>query len=124
MLSHLSFGVTDLARSAAFYDSALAALGYARVWSSGAAGIGYGPAGGGDKLAIFARPDGARAPGEGFHLAFAAPDRTAVDRFHAAALGLGGRDLGTPGLRPHYGTTYYAAFVADPDGYKLEAVHQ
>ncbi len=123
MLSHLSFGVNDLDAAAAFYDAALAPLGIVRVWTS-PRGVGYGPPGGNDKLALFAEAGAARAPGEGFHLAFAAPDREAVDRFHRAALAMGGADLGQPGLRLHYGPTYYAAFVADLDGYKLEAVHQ
>jgi catechol 2,3-dioxygenase-like lactoylglutathione lyase family enzyme len=64
------------------------------------------------------------APGPGFHLAFDAASRASVDRFHAAALAAGGTDEGGPGPRPHYGATYYAAFVRDPDGHKLEAVHQ
>ena len=105
MLSHLSFGVNDLERSAAFYDAVFAPLGIVRLWSS-PKGVGYGP------------------PGEGFHLAFEAPARGAVDDFHAAALAHGGHDLGAPGPRAHYGPDYYAAFVADPDGHKLEAVHQ
>lgn len=66
----------------------------------------------------------ARPPGPGFHLAFDAPDHAAVDAFHAAGLAAGGRDNGQPGLRPHYGATYYAAFLIDPDGHHLEAVHQ
>jgi catechol 2,3-dioxygenase-like lactoylglutathione lyase family enzyme len=123
MLGHLSFGVGDLARSAEFYDRVLAALGYVRVWSN-LRGVGFGEKGGEDKLALFAQPKRGRPPGPGFHLAFTAPSRGAVDMFHAAALGAGGRDCGAPGPRPHYGTTYYAAFVLDPDGYKLEAVHQ
>lgn len=123
MLGHLSFGVNDLRRSGAFYDGVLAALGYVRVWADADA-IGYGESGQNDKFALFARPGEAAAPGAGFHLAFAAPSRSAVDEFHAAALLLGGQDLGAPGLRTHYAPTYYAAFVADPDGYKLEAVHQ
>ena len=122
MLGHLSFGVADLARSTRFYDAALTALGYARVWTSDH-GVGYGAQGGEDKLALFPRPD-ALAPGDGFHLAFDAPSREAVDLFHAAAVAAGGTDDGAPGLRPHYGQTYYAAFVIDLDGYKLEAVHQ
>ena len=81
MLGHLSFGVADLARSTGFYDAALTALGYARVWTSDH-GVGYGARGGEDKLALFPRPD-ALAPGDGFHLAFDAPSREAVDRFHA-----------------------------------------
>lgn len=123
MLGHISFGVNDLAKSTVFYDAALAELGYMRVWS-GPTGVGYGRAGQNDKLALFARPGKAAPPGEGFHLALIAPSRAAVDRFHAAALNAGGRDLGAPGARPNYGPAYYAAFVADPDGYKLEAVHQ
>ena len=123
MLSHLSFGVADLARAAAFYDGVLETLGYVRVWGD-ADGVGYGEAGGNDKLALFARLGHASPPGAGFHLAFAAPSRASVDAFHAAALRLGGRDQGAPGTRPHYGPSYYAAFVSDPDGHKLEAVHQ
>ena len=122
MLHHFSLGVSDLERSAAFYDAALAALGYVRVWRDATA-IGYGVAGGGDKLAIKLQPQGgALAAGPGFHVAFAAPSRDAVAQFHAAALRHGGRDNGAPGLRPHYGVSYYAAFVVDPDGHRLEAV--
>lgn len=127
MLHHLSFGVSDIERATAFYDAVLAPLGYARVWSDlrpGEAGqaVGYGVPGGGDRLALKLRPDGQRPPGPGFHLAFAAPDRAAVVRFHEVALRHGGRDNGAPGLRPHYGPHYYAAFVVDPDGYAIEAV--
>lgn len=123
MLGHLSFGVHDLARAAAFYDAILEPLGYVRVWTSPHA-VGFGPPGGGDKLALFAKPDQVVAPGPGFHLAFAAPSREAVDAFHAAALAAGAFDEGKPGVRLHYSSTYYAAFVRDIDGYKLEAVHQ
>lgn len=123
MLGHLSFGVQDLARAAAFYDAVMAPIGWIRVWDS-PKGVGYGPPGKGDKLALFPRPGQVVAPGAGFHLAFDAPDRAAVDAFHAAAMAHGGRDIGMPGLREHYGPTYYAAFVIDPDGYKIEAVHQ
>ena len=127
MLHHASLGFSDIERSAAFYDAALAALGYVRVWDDirpGQTGqaIGYGLPGGGDKLAIKHRPDGQRPPGPGFHLAFAAPSRQAVDEFHSAAIAHGGRDNGRPGLRPDYGEHYYAAFVVDPDGHALEAV--
>lgn len=123
MLGHLSFGVEDLERATAFYDAVLAPLGFARVWTSEKA-VGYGPPGKGDKLALFARPGQVVAPGAGFHLAFDAPDRAAVDAFHAAALNHGGKDEGAPGLRARYSPTYYAAFLVDPDGYKIEAVHQ
>ena len=123
MLGHLSFGVERLDRALRFYDATLMPLGFVRVWTS-QTGAGYGAPGGNDRLALFARPGAARAPGAGFHLAFDAPDRAAVDAFHAAALKAGGSDDGAPGPRPHYSPTYYAAFVVDPDGHKLEAVHQ
>lgn len=123
MLSHLSLGVRDLERAAAFYDAALAPLGVVRVWSFDDA-IGYGLPGGQDKLALWRHPDAEQlAAGPGFHLCFAAPSQEAVAAFHAAALEHGGTDEGGPGLRPHYGETYYAAFVRDPDGHKLEAKH-
>lgn len=120
MLHHVSFGVSNLERSAAFYDAALSALGYVQVWGDATA-IGYGFPGGGDKLAIKLR-GGVAAPGPGFHLAFAAPSHEAVAQFHAAAIRNGGTDNGAPGFRPEYGDHYYAAFVIDPDGYCIEAV--
>jgi catechol 2,3-dioxygenase-like lactoylglutathione lyase family enzyme len=123
MLGHLSFGVADLARAAAFYDAVLAPLGYVRVWAN-ERGAGFGEPGGSDRLALFARGPDASPPGPGFHLAFDAPDPAAVDAFHAAALAAGGEDAGPPGPRPRYGPNYYAAFVLDPDGHKLEAVWQ
>jgi catechol 2,3-dioxygenase-like lactoylglutathione lyase family enzyme len=121
MLHHLSFAVSDLERSAAFYDAALETLGYVRVWTAPDA-VGYGLTGGCDQFAIKARRENVTAPGPGFHLAFTAPSRAAVDRFHETALRHGGRDNGAPGLRPQYGPTYYAAFVIDPDGYRIEAL--
>lgn len=123
MLSHLSLGVEDLERATAFYEAALAPLGVVCVWRN-PRGSGFGPPGGEDRLALFHRPGEARAPGAGFHLCFSAPSRAAVDAFHAAALAAGGSDAGAPGLRPHYGADYYAAFVVDPDGHKLEAKHE
>lgn len=121
MLGHVSFGVKDLARARAFYDAVLAPFGWVRLWDG--EGLGYGPPSGGEKLNLF-QADDARPPGPGFHLAFDAPDRAAVDAFHAAALAHGGGDNGPPGLRPHYGSDYYAAFVVDPDGHRLEAMRQ
>lgn len=121
MLHHVSFAVVDLPRSAAFYDAALAALGYVRVWTDETA-IGYGHPGGGDRFAIKLRGKEVAVPGPGFHLAFSAQNRDAVAAFHRAALAHGGTDNGPPGLRPHYGLDYYAAFVLDPDGYRIEAV--
>lgn len=121
MLHHLSFGVSDLVRSAAFYDATLCKLGYVRVWADETA-VGYGYLGGDDKFAIKLRPTKIVVPGPGFHMAFSAPSREAVSRVHEEALRHGGMDNGTPGLRPHYGEHYYAAFVVDPDGYRIEAV--
>ena len=63
-----------------------------------------------------------RTPIAGTHLCFRAPNRAAVDAFHAAALATGGRDDGSPGLRPRYHANYYGAFVLDPDGHRIEAV--
>lgn len=122
MLGHISFGVSDLARSTVFYDATMSALGYARVFT-GPHAVGYGRAGEDDRLLLIAKPGPIVPPGDGFHLAFAAPSRDAVGAFHVAALLNGGADEGAPGLRPHYGANYYAAFVRDPDGYKLEAKH-
>jgi len=121
MLHHVSFGVSNLERSAAFYDAVLSALGYVRVWADSSA-VGYGLAQGQDLFAVKLRAGDATAPGPGFHFAFAAPSREAVARFHAEALAHGGLDNGAPGLRPAYGPDYFAAFVIDPDGYRIEAV--
>lgn len=121
MLDHVSLSVAELARAGAFYDAALGALGYVRVWTAEAA-LGYGPPGGGDKLALKTRGGGQPQAAAGFHLAFTAQDTSAVDAFHSAALATGGSDEGAPGWRPHYGEGYYAAFVVDPDGHRVEAV--
>jgi len=122
-LGHLSFGVTDLARSLAFYDATLSALGFMRVWTTDR-GAGYGnPGFDTEFFAIFAKPD-AKPPGPGFHLAFDAASPEAVNRFFEAGSRTGGQDNGAPGLRLQYSPTYYAAFLLDPDGYRLEAVHQ
>lgn len=122
MIDHISIGVSDIERAAAFYDAVLDALGYVRLFAN-PRGVGYGTPGAKDEaFAILAAGGEARSPGAGCHVAFAAPDREAVARFHAAALRAGGTDEGEPGLRPHYGAGYYAAFVRDLDGYRLEAV--
>ncbi len=123
MLGHLSFGVRDLARASAFYDAVLLSLGWVRLWDGGDRGVGYGPPDGGEKLNLFSHAD-AVPPGPGFHLAFDAPSRARVDAFHAAALENGGLDRGPPGIRSSYGPSYYACFVSDLDGHRLEAVHQ
>jgi catechol 2,3-dioxygenase-like lactoylglutathione lyase family enzyme len=121
MLHHVSLPVVDIERAAALYDAALAALGYRRVLDApGFAG--YGVEDGRDKLALKQTAQ-SEAAGPGFHLALAAPSRAAVDAFHAAALRHGATDNGPPGLRPHYGPSYYAAFIIDLDGHRIEAVH-
>ncbi len=119
MLDHVSLGVGDFAASAAFYDAALAPIGYRRMAEFGPA-IGYG-----SKFPCFWIYDaGAEASVmSGFHIALLAPDRSSVDAFHVAALAHGGRDDGAPGLRPQYHEHYYAAFVIDPAGHKIEVVH-
>jgi catechol 2,3-dioxygenase-like lactoylglutathione lyase family enzyme len=121
MLHHLSFAVSDLRRSGTFYDATLGVLDYVRVWEDETA-IGYGLPGGGDKFAIKLRRTGVVAPPEGFHVAFAAPSRQAVSAFYQKAMESGGTDNGGAGLHPEYGENYFAAFVIDPDGYRIEAV--
>ncbi len=124
MIDHVSLGVADLARSRAFYDAALAPLGYRRLFSLDEAS-GYGAALGGP-LKEQALPFwiGQETAGVGLsgHVCFAAADRAGVDGFYREALGAGGRDNGAPGLRPIYHPNYYAAFVIDPDGHRIEAV--
>lgn len=124
MIDHIGFPVSDYARSKAFYEKALAPLGYSIVMEvtadqteSGAPACGFGRDG---------KPDfwiGGEGGLEGIlHAAIVAESRAAVDAFHQAALAAGGRDNGAPGLRPHYHPSYYGAFVFDPDGHNIEAV--
>lgn len=120
MLHRVSFAIAGLAHSTAFYDAVLATLGYRRVWASDTA-AGYGIEDENDLFALKLRAQ-VQPPPSSFHLAFAAPSRVAVEAFHGAALEHGAKDRGRPGLRPHYGGNYYAAFVDDPDGYWIEAV--
>lgn len=133
MIEHMSIGVSDYARSLAFYDAVLAPLGFVRVSShiepEGESAC-WGPPGeepspegtpGAAPFWIQHRADSITPP-PGFHLGFMAPNRAAVRAFHAAGLAAGGGDAGAPGLRPHYGEGYYAAFLLDPDGWKIEAV--
>ncbi|HEY6460598.1 MAG TPA: VOC family protein [Polyangiaceae bacterium] len=122
MIDHVSLGVADLARAGRFYDAVLAPLGYVRVLTHARA-LGYGPPGARDEaFAVLAAPGGGPLAAAGTHVAFRAPRRDAVDTFHAIALASGGVDEGGPGLRPAYGPGYYAAFVLDPDGHRIEAV--
>jgi catechol 2,3-dioxygenase-like lactoylglutathione lyase family enzyme len=121
MLHHISIGVKNLMLAGSFYDAALHALGFRRVFEHDTA-IGYGLIDDKDILCLKLRAEGAMPPGDGFHIAFAAPSRIAVDNFHRNAQRVGGSDNGEPGLRPDYGANYYAAFLIDPDGHRIEAV--
>jgi catechol 2,3-dioxygenase-like lactoylglutathione lyase family enzyme len=121
MLHHVSFPVANLPAAKALYAAALGALGY-RLVADLADFAGFGVQDGEDIFALKQQPK-AQAAGPGFHLAFAAASRQAVDQFHANALAHGGRDNGAPGLRPHYGPSYYAGFIIDLDGHHIEAVH-
>ncbi len=111
----MSLPVRDLERSRAFFEGALAPLG-AAVQMEYEGGCGIGLPG---QPALWLHQG---EPPPSLHLAFVAPDRTAVDAFYQAALARGGRDNGPPGLRAQYAPDYYAAFVFDPDGHNLEAV--
>ena len=124
MLDHVSLGITDIDRSRRFYDAVLRPLGLVRIVDFGEGrGSDYGAAAGavGVEFTITHEID-VRTPIPGAHVCFRAPDRAAVDVFHAAALASGGRDDGAPGLRPQYHSHYYGAFVLDPDGHRIEAV--
>jgi catechol 2,3-dioxygenase-like lactoylglutathione lyase family enzyme len=111
LLDHVHLRVADLEASKRFYRAVLASLGR----DLGGEGPGYFSA---DEL--FVSDDG--APTERVHLAFQAPNRETVQRFHEAALAAGGRDNGAPGER-HYHPGYFAAYVLDPDGNNVEAVN-
>ena len=126
-IDHVDIRVSDIEASRAFYEAALAPLGW-RVSS-----VEDDPAGG--REIAFARADETRFalhsptehPGQdtvtiGAHIAFQASGLDALEAFHGAALAHGGRDIGRPGRRPHYSANYYGAFVLDPDGNNIEAV--
>jgi catechol 2,3-dioxygenase-like lactoylglutathione lyase family enzyme len=116
MYDHIGLKVKDIDASVRFYQAALAALGHVLA-SSDETGAGFGPPGAPALWLYHAQDAGSAA-----HIAFRAPDRVAVDRFHADGLKAGGRDHGRPGLRADYAPTYYAAFLLDPDGNNVEAV--
>jgi catechol 2,3-dioxygenase-like lactoylglutathione lyase family enzyme len=127
MIDHTGITVSDLGRSRAFYERALAPLGY-RVVREKAGAVGFGdPAAmerGGDPHGDFWLSEAPPAVPR-LHFAFTAGDHATVDAFYAAALAAGGADNGPPGFRPKYHEGYYAAYVLDPDGYNIEAVcHQ
>jgi catechol 2,3-dioxygenase-like lactoylglutathione lyase family enzyme len=117
MIDHLGFEVADLDRSARFYDAVFFALGGRRMLDS-EAGIAYGINDPVFWIVVRGRPPG---PGYG-HVALRASGKVAVDAAHAAGLRCGGADDGAPGPRPQYGRRYYAGYLTDPDGLRVEVV--
>lgn len=119
MINHVSIGVTDIAKAKRFYDAALEPLGF-KCLSEGETSLGYGR----DEVSWWISVSAAPVPpdpGSGLHFCFNADSRNAVTLFHKAGLQAGGRDNGAPGVRADYGDNYFAAFIIDPDGYRLEA---
>jgi catechol 2,3-dioxygenase-like lactoylglutathione lyase family enzyme len=124
LLDHISISVRDLRRSARFYDCVMATLGAEKVYQRKDA-IGYGQRNRADDdshsyLSIY-ESDGANADRRR-HWCFRAQSAEQVRAFHAAGIAAGGRDAGAPGLRPDYHAAYYAAFLEDPEGNRVEAV--
>jgi catechol 2,3-dioxygenase-like lactoylglutathione lyase family enzyme len=117
VFDHVALEVADLARSAAFYDAVFFALGVRRAFESAGA-IAWG-----DNRPAFWVVARGRGPAPEFgHVALRAVGAAAVDAAHAAGLAHGGRDEGPPGPRPQYGPRYYAAYLRDPDGLRIEVV--
>ena len=120
MIDHVSIPVRDLAAATRFYDAVLAPLCMTKL-EARTATVGYGKKY--PEFWINRRDDMTAAPaGSGAHVCFRAREPAAVDAFHAAALQAGGDSDGAPGLRPQHGEGYYAAFIRDPDGNRIEAV--
>ncbi|GAA0576940.1 VOC family protein [Caenispirillum bisanense] len=124
MLDHISVTVSDMARATAFWDAVMAALGQPCVGRSDD-WAGYGLRADADHpqrcyMSLFLAAGGVTADRR--HWCFKAPSRAAVDASHPAGVAHGGRCDGPPGLRPHYHPGYYAAFLCDPDGNRIEAV--
>jgi catechol 2,3-dioxygenase-like lactoylglutathione lyase family enzyme len=120
VIDHVTVGVSDLTRSRAFYTRALLPLGFSDLGGMRDLPVVFF---GLEEASDFAIST-AYKTGAPVHVAFAADRREQVDAFHTAALAAGGRDNGAPGLRPQYSDDYYAAFVIDPDGHNVEAVHR
>lgn len=126
MIDHMSTYATDFRATRAFYDATLPVLGYTvqaemvTEWDPDFPErriCAFGPAG---KAAFWIIE--VREAASPRHVAFAAADRNAVARFHAAGLASGATDHGAPGLRPQYHEHYFGAFLLDPDGNNVEAV--
>ena len=121
MIDHISVAVRDLAKGEQFYAAALSPLGLSKLREWPNAAIGFGKKY--PEFWINRRADMGRvAEDSGVHICLRAPDAAAVDAFHAAALKAGGASDGAPGLRPEYHGRYYAAFIRDLDGNRIEAV--
>ena len=121
MIDHISVAVRDLAEGEQFYAAILAPLGLAKLREWPGSAIGFGKKY--PEFWINRRAGMERvAEDSGVHIGLRAPDPAAIDAFHAAALEAGGASDGAPGLRPHYYAGYYAAFIRDPDGNRIEAV--
>jgi catechol 2,3-dioxygenase-like lactoylglutathione lyase family enzyme len=120
MIHHVSVGTNDVYRARTFYDPLMASIGF-RVLKSSDRSVHYGAS---DIVFSLETPVNGEpaSPGNGVHIAFQAPDREIVRRFHAAAVANGGSDDGAPGIREKYNANYYGAFVRDLDGNKIEAV--
>jgi catechol 2,3-dioxygenase-like lactoylglutathione lyase family enzyme len=119
MIDHVSIGVRDIATAMRFYDAALQPLGY-ECLSRAEGSLGYGRGAVTFWISAVEHPVPSDSK-SGLHFCLVAPTRASVDSFHAAALKAGGRDNGAPGIRADYDPNYYAAFVVDPDGYRIEA---
>lgn len=120
MIDHVSVAVRDLKAASAFYEAVLATLGFAKH-DDRPATIGFGKSY--SEFWINLRPQGIPAAVDsGAHVALRARETEMVDAFHAAALKAGGTSDGAPGFRPQHGEGYYAAFIRDPDGNRIEAV--
>jgi catechol 2,3-dioxygenase-like lactoylglutathione lyase family enzyme len=120
VIDHVSIPVSDLGRSARFYEAVLATLGYAKLEMRPATiafGKRYSEFWLNHRPGLQPQPDGS-----GAHVALRAASCEMVDAFHATALGAGGTSDGAPGLRPQHGGGYYAAYIRDPDGNRIEAV--
>ena len=125
MIDHVSIAVRDLERASTFYAATLAPLGYAKL-EARTTTVGFGKRYA--ELWLNHRPgmavpvDDRDGGNGGAHVCLRAPSTAAVDGFHAAALAAGGASDGAPGLRPQHGEGYYAAFIRDPDGNRIEAL--
>lgn len=133
MLDHMTFRVSDMARTKTFYTAVLAPLGYSLNLEGRYEGM---------NMLGFSHPDSAEPDGKkvdvwfidgpspygkspattSCHLCWRAKSRAEVDAFYEAAIAAGAKDYGAPGLRPHYHSNYYGAFVIDPEGNNIEAV--